>query len=60
MQDIKDHMLHFIEARARKRVAELSIQFARAEPGHREALLAALELERWLTDSCREARLDLW
>ena len=36
-------------------MAYLAGEFARAASAEKEELLAALEFERWLADSCREA-----
>ena len=41
-----------IAARSRRRVRELSCQFARAAGAERERLFAEMEFERWLADGC--------
>jgi len=45
-----------IEADARAKLAKLAGEFARAPSEEKEAILAGIEIERWLADSCREAR----
>ena len=55
--DLKDRMLMLIEAQARRRLGELAGELARSASGEREDILAGIEFERWLADSCREA---LW
>ena len=55
MDPAEDLILGSIEAEARREVAHLAGEFARAASAEKEELLAALEYERWLADSCREA-----
>lgn len=57
MDSRKDRVLRAIEAEARREVAHLAGEFARAASAEKEELLAALEFERWLADSCEEV---LW
>ena len=54
MDAVKDQILRNIEAEARREAAHLAGEFARAASAEKEQLLAALEFERWLADSCRE------
>ena len=54
MDSWKDDRIRDIQARAEREVARLAGEFARAASGEREAILAALEQERWLAQSCRE------
>ena len=55
MQAAKERILRLIEAKARLRTGQLAGQLVRAASTDKEELLAALEFERWLADSCREA-----
>lgn len=55
MTNLKVQILARIEAEARREAAILAGQFARAASEDREAILAALQYEQWLADSCREA-----
>jgi hypothetical protein len=50
----KKRKLQEIEAKARREAAYLAGEFARAASAEKEEILAALELERWLAQSCRE------
>ncbi len=54
MQTTKDLLLRIVEVKARHRVAGLACQMVRAPSRDREMILAALEFERWLADSCRD------
>ena len=55
MDPVKDEILRSIEAEARREVARLAGEFARAASAEKEELFTALDFERWLADSCREA-----
>ena len=50
----KDMILDRIRRRAEREAAYLAGEFARAASEEKEQLLAALEIERWLAESCRE------
>jgi hypothetical protein len=54
--DLKDQILGVIEARARDRLAELAGEMVSAKSEDKEDILAGIEFERWLADSCRDAR----
>jgi len=54
MGETKDRIVRLIEQEAAKKVADLSREYIHAEPGHREAIQAALEIEQWLAESCQE------
>ena len=54
MQAVKERILRVIEAKARREAEYLAGEFARAASDEKEAILAALEIERWLAESCRE------
>ena len=56
MQMQKEHMLRIVEARALQEAQYLAGEFVRAASEDREAILAALEFEKWLACSCRCAR----
>jgi len=53
--DIRDAVLALIALRAEREVRILAGEFARAASEDREGLLAALEFQRWLAESCRNA-----
>jgi len=56
MQTGKERVLRMIEARAQQEAEYLVGDFARAASAEREEILAALEIERWLAQSCRAVR----
>ena len=56
MRMTKDLLLRVVEVKARRRVAQLAYEFVRARSGNRESILAAMEFERWLADSCQDCR----
>ena len=52
MGALKDEMVRLIGERAKKEAAYLAGEFARAASKDREDLLAALEYEKWLAETC--------
>lgn len=54
MGELKDRIIRLIEQNAAAKVAELSNEFVRAKSGEKEAIAAGIEVERWLSESCRE------
>jgi hypothetical protein len=48
----KSDLLALIEAQAEQEARALASEFVRAAEGDREAILAALEFEQWLAESC--------
>jgi len=50
MTENKDRIIQDIEQKARRRVADLSKEFARAKSEDKETILADMEFERWLAD----------
>ena len=57
MQTTKDLLLRIVEVKARHRVAGLASAFVRAASRDREMILAEMQFERWLADSCRDCQL---
>lgn len=55
MQDDTKLKLAMIERRSRREAEHLAGEFARAASADRERILAALEYESWMADSCAEA-----
>ena len=53
MSQLKDQMIRMIEADSRKKVAVFSTAFARAPSEEKETYLAAMEVERWIAETCR-------
>jgi hypothetical protein len=52
MENPKDLMLRLIEAKARRRVAQLSCRMVRAPSEQRELVFTELEFNRWLAETC--------
>ena len=53
----KDILLEAIQHRSEREAGRLAGEFARAASEEKEAILAELELERWVAESC-EVCLD--
>ena len=54
MGELKDRIVRLIEQNAARKVSELSGEYIRAKPAEREAIQAAIDIERWLSEGCRE------
>lgn len=52
MKGIKESLLEAICQRSEQEAACLAGEFARAASQDKEAILAALELEQWVAESC--------
>ena len=52
MSKLKDQIVRLIEQDARARVAELASSYPHAQPEEREEIMAGIEFERWLADTC--------
>ena len=52
MNRITDQMIKLIKYKAEQDAAELAGEFARAPTEAKEDILAALEFEKWLAESC--------
>ena len=52
MSEMKDQMIRLIQYKAEQDAAELAGEFARAVSEDREEILAALEFEKWLAETC--------
>ena len=58
MRQRKKELLESIKCRSERKVIELACEFMRAPPGEGEAVLAGLEFERWLVESCKICLVD--
>lgn len=58
METIADRMLRLIEQDAREKAGKLSRQILPARPQDKEEIIAGIEIERWLADSCGEILPD--
>jgi len=56
--NVKDIKLEQIRRRSLTEARQLAGEFARAASEDREAILAALEFEKWLAESCADALAD--
>lgn len=54
MESIKDQKLKIIKAKAERQARRLAGEFARAAGEEKEVLLAALQIEQWLAQSCAQ------
>ena len=54
MKQTRRELLESIKRRSERKVVELACEFMRAPLGEGEAVLAGLEFERWLVESCEE------
>jgi hypothetical protein len=52
MSKRKDRIVRLIELDARARVAALANSYPHAQPEQREEIMAGIEFERWLADTC--------
>ncbi|MFA6424671.1 MAG: hypothetical protein WCW64_00630 [Phycisphaerae bacterium] len=55
MAEYKDNIIRNIGQKSRKKAAEFSSELVRAKPEDKEEILAAMEFEKWLADSCHES-----
>jgi hypothetical protein len=54
MGELKNRIIRLIEQDAAKKVSDLAGEYVRAKSGEKEAVQAGIELERWISESCRE------
>ena len=59
MEKTTDIMIEVIRKRAEQEAAILAGEFARAANRDREAILAAMQYERWLAECCADAQTGL-
>jgi len=52
MSKLKDQIVRLIEQDARARVATLASSYPHARPEEREEIMAGIEFERWLAETC--------
>jgi hypothetical protein len=50
-------MLRLVQANAAAKLADLSNRYVHAQPSEREAIQAAIQIERWLVESCEDCLL---
>jgi len=54
MTELKNQMLRAIGHNANKKVGELTSEFVSAAPQEKEEILAGIDFERWLGETCAE------
>jgi len=54
MGELKDRIVRIIEQNAAKKVSDLSGEYVRAKPAEKEVIQAAIDVERWLSESCQD------
>lgn len=54
MSRLKEQIVRLIEQNAWARVASLANRYPHARPEEREEIMAGIEIERWLAETCRE------
>ena len=54
MRSRKDILVEIIRRKSQREAARLAGEFVRAASEEREAIHAALEIEKWLAQSCEE------
>jgi len=52
MRKFKERLLRVLRQRSDDRAAQLSRQYLRAKPEEREAIMAGIEVEKWLSEIC--------
>ncbi len=57
MWPTKDLLIRVIRQRARRRAGELACALIRARPEAREMVLAELQFQQWLQESCRQCEM---
>jgi hypothetical protein len=53
MSELKDQIVRLIEQDAMARVAAMARSYPHAGPEEQEEILAGIEFEQWLADTCR-------
>ena len=54
MTNLKDRMVQFVGQNAAARVAVLAGELVPATPDEKEAILAGMDFERWLAETCEQ------
>ena len=52
MNQLKRQILRIIAQKAAARTAALSREYVKANPEDREAIVAGIDFERWLSETC--------
>ena len=54
MTELKDQMVRLIRDDAAKKAADFASQLVRAKPEQKEQILAGLDFEKWLEQTCQK------
>jgi len=52
MRKFKERILRILQQRSDERAARLSKEYLRARPEEKEAIIAGIEIEKWLSEAC--------
>jgi len=55
MGELKNRIIRLIEQNAAKKVSQLSGEYVQAKSGQKEAICAAIEVERCVSEGCQES-----
>ena len=54
MTQLQDQILRITQKNADRKVAMLANQYVKAKPNEKEAIQAGIQIERWLSETCRD------
>jgi hypothetical protein len=54
MRKFKEQLLRILQQRSDDRAARLSKEYMKAKPEEKEAIIAGIEIEKWLSEICEE------
>lgn len=54
MRKFKERLLRIMQQRSDDRAARLSKEYLRARPEEKEAIIAGIEIEKWLSQICED------
>jgi len=55
MTELKDKLIRLIQHNSDRKVAEFASQFVHCDPEQKETILAGIEFERWLAETCKQS-----
>jgi hypothetical protein len=53
MGELKDELVQLAQQNAQRKTAEFAVAYMGAESEEKQTLVAAMEIERWLAETCR-------
>jgi hypothetical protein len=54
MRKMKEQILRLLQQNSDNRAAKLSMEYIRADPDEKEAIVAGIEFEKWLSQVCED------